>query len=166
MRINHQIRAEEVRVLSEDKEMLGLMTLSDALAKAQAAELDLVEISPDAKPPVVRIVDWGKYRYEKEKQAKQNQKNQKQQELKQIRLSLKISPHDLEIKTDQAKKFLTKGHKVKLTVRLKGREMHHSYLGKEVLEKSLEILADYAKADSTVRKSGREFSITVSPIKK
>lgn len=166
MRINQQIRADQVRVLSEDKEMLGVMSVSEALNRAKESELDLVEISPNAKPPVVRIVDWGKYRYEKEKQAKQNQKNQKQQELKQIRLSLKISPHDLDIKIGQAKKFLTKGHKVKLTVRLKGREMHHSYLGKEVLEKSLEILADSAKADSTVRKSGREFSITVSPVKK
>jgi len=137
------------------------MSRADALAAARQADLDLVEISPNAKPPVVKIIDWGKYNYQKTKQAKKNQKTAKAQELKQIRTGLKISDHDLEVKANKTRKFLEAGSKVKYTLRFRGRELAHRDVGFALADKIIESFGDNITVDQKPQFAGRQITFVI-----
>jgi len=158
--MNHAIRAQELRVLDENGEQLGVMTKSEALAAAELAGLDLVEVSPNANPPVAKIVDWGKYNYQKTKQLQQQKKQQKSVDIKQIRLGMRIGDHDLEIKLNKTRKFLEAGHKVKIMLLYRGRENAHKELGFVLFDRITEALADVAVIDQVAQLSGRNLTIT------
>lgn len=158
--MNHAIRAQELRVLDENGEQLGVMTKSEALAAAELAGLDLVEVSPNANPPVAKIVDWGKYNYQKTKQLQQQKKQQKSVDIKQIRLGMRIGDHDLEIKMNKTRKFLEAGHKVKIMLLYRGRENAHKELGFVLFDRITEALADVAVIDQAAQLSGRNLTIT------
>ena len=169
LRINRQIRAREVFVIGEDNEKKGVMNFFDALALAEEAGLDLVEISPNANPPVCKIVDYGKYRYEQEKRLKEAKKNQTIVKMREIRMQPKIDTHDLDVKTKAIGEFLSGGDKCKVTIRFHGRELAHTELGKEVLDKILELLTEKAvsyNVDSRPAMEGRNMSMLLSPAKK
>lgn len=140
MQINEQIRDREVRVVSDSGEQLGIMSSRDARRLAEEKNLDLVKIAPMAKPPVCKVMDYGKYRFEQAKREKEARKNQKTVEIKEIRLSLNIDTHDFETKARHAEKFLKAGNKVKVSIRFRGREMAHTNLG-------LDSMAKFAEAD-------------------
>lgn len=133
-KINHKISAEEVRVLDEDGEYVGVMSLKEALAKAKEMELDLIEINPKANPPVCRIAEFGKFKYQQEKEARKQKANSDESELKGIRLSPRISEHDLEVRLKQAKKFLNRGDKARIEMRLRGREKAHGDVAENVIK--------------------------------
>ncbi|MEX0668652.1 MAG: translation initiation factor IF-3 [Candidatus Saccharimonadales bacterium] len=160
-RLNQQIKSPEIRLIDDAGEQLGVMSLKDAFDKADEEGLDLVEISPQANPPVVKMINWGKYQYEKTKQEQKARKSQKAQEMKQIRLGLKIDSHDLEVKTNQARKFMEKGHKVKFTVRFKGREIIHPELGNELLDNLAQDLEDVAVVDQKPSLSGKQLNMVI-----
>ena len=145
--INEQIRDREVRVISEDGEQLGIMSARDAQKLAREADLDLVKISPGAKPPVCKIIDYGKYRYEQARKEKEAKKKQRTIDVKEIRLSPNIDTNDLNTKANQAKKFLSKGDKVKVSLRFRGREMAHLDVGREILNTFFEKLEEVAVID-------------------
>lgn len=161
IRINEAIRASELRVIGPDGSQLGIMSRNDALLEAERHGLDLVEISPNASPPVVKIVDWGKYQYQKMKEQQRNRKNAKVSEVKQMRLGLKIGANDLDIKLRKIRGFLEDGHKVKIMVFFRGREMAHQELGYVLLEKISGLLADVAVVDQKPQMAGRNLSILV-----
>lgn len=142
------------------------MALSEALAKASDAGLDLVEVSPNAETPVVRIIDYGKYRYEQEKKLQKAKKAQKNQEIKGIRLSVKIGKHDFDTKLARAKEFVDKGNKLSLQLRFKGREMAHPELGKKVLDEFVAALGEDIVVESDPKMQGRSMNMTVSQKKK
>ena len=133
MRINSEIRARDVRVISPEGEQLGVMSIRDALDAAMERELDLVEVAPNARPPVCRIMDYGKYRYEQTKQKREAKKKQKVVTVKEVRMTPKIEEHDFQVKTRNAERFLKDGHKVKVSVRFRGREVVHSDLARGML---------------------------------
>jgi len=135
------------------------------LEEAQLAGLDLAEIAAGAKPPVVKVLDWGKYRYEQTKQLQKSKKNQKQVEIKQIRLGLKIGQHDLEVKRKAARKFIAAGHKVRLSLRFRGREIAHPELGRAIVSAFAADLADIAVIEQDFQQTGREISITIGASK-
>ena len=139
--INGQIRDKEVRVISEDGEQLGIMSSKDAMKLAREAELDLVKIAPKAQPPVCKIIDYGKYKYELARKEKEAKKKQKTVEVKEVRLSPNIDTNDLNTKMNNAKKFITKGNKVKVTLRFRGREMAHMQQSKHILDDFAEMLS-------------------------
>ena len=153
--INEQIRDKEVRVVGENGEQLGIMAARDALKLAQDAELDLVKIAPTAKPPVCKIIDYGKFRYENARKEKEARKKQKVIEIKEVRLSPNIDTNDLNTKVGAARKFLEKGDKVKVTLRFRGREMAHMYKSKYILDDFAESLADIAVVDNPSKVEGR-----------
>lgn len=161
VRINEAIRASELRVIGESGEQLGVMSKRDAIEAAEAAGLDLVEISPAASPPVAKIIDWGKYQYQKMKELQRNKKNAKQSELKQMRLGLKIGQHDLEIKLKKIRSFLADGDKVRIQIFFRGREMAHQELGHELMKRIIELLEDDAVTEQKPQMAGRNLSITV-----
>ncbi len=140
------------------------MTRNEALLAAKDAGLDLVEISPNAKPPVAKIIDWGKYRYQKAKQQKRNQKTSKANEIKQIRMGLKISDHDLEVKAKKTREFLESGQKVKYVLRFRGRELAHREVGFKLAEKIIESFKEEAAVDQTPQFAGRQLSFTLRRI--
>ena len=146
--LNEQIRDKEIRLIGDDGEQLGIMSAKDALKMAKEAGLDLVKIAPTAKPPVCKIVDYGKYRYEQARREKEAKKKQKTTEVKEIQLSPNIDVNDLTTKANQAHKFLEKGNKVKVALRFRGREMAHMATGKEVLDTFLEKVSDVAVVES------------------
>lgn len=160
-RINEEIRAREVRVIGQSGEQLGIMSLKDAFSLAQEARLDLVEISPNAEPPVVKIIDWSKFQYQKMKEQQKNKRKAKQVELKQMRFGLKISSGDLEIKLRKVKKFLEAGNKVKLQIVFKGREMAHKEIGFEMANRIISLLEDYAIVEQQPQMAGRNLSLVV-----
>lgn len=137
------------------------MSREEALAAAKAAELDLVEISPDADPPVVKVIDWGKYNYQRTKQLKKNQKNSKSLEVKQLRVGLKISDHDLEVKAKKAREFLEAGHKVKYVLRYRGRELAHRDVGFTLAEKIISSFEETIIVDQTPEFAGKQLSFTI-----
>ena len=139
-RINGMIHAREVRVVTENGEQLGIMSSREALEAAEARNLDLVEIAPQAKPPVCKIMDYGKYRFERQKQQKEQKKRQHQIEIKEIQLSLNIDTHDIETKANHTKKFLQQGNKVKVSIRFRGREMAHPERGEEIMAKFYDLV--------------------------
>lgn len=154
-RVNSQIRAKEVRVINDDGDQLGVMSIRDAMDRAEQEGLDLVEVSPQANPPVCKIVDWGKYNYRKTKQAQKNKKKQKSSEVKQMRFGLKIGDHDLETKMRKVSGFLDDGNKVKLSVFFRGREMAHKDLGGDLLEKAIDLLEQDVIVDQQPQMQGR-----------
>ena len=153
--INEQIRDREVRVIGEDGEQLGVMSARDAMKLAREAELDLVKVAPGAKPPVCKIIDYGKYRYELARKEKEAKKKQKTMEVKEIRLSPNIDQNDLNTKANLARKFLTKGDKVKVTLRFRGREMAHVNYSKQILDSFYEKVEDVANVDKPAKMEGR-----------
>lgn len=153
--INEQIRDKEIRLIGENGEQLGIMSARDAMKMAQEAELDLVKIAPTAKPPVCKIVDYGKYKYEQLRREKEAKKKQKVTEVKEIRLSPNIDDNDLNTKANQARKFITKGDKVKVSLRFRGREMAHMSASKQILDDFYEKLADVAVVDKPAKMEGR-----------
>ena len=153
--INEQIRDKEVRVISEDGEQLGVMSAKDALKMAKEAELDLVKIAPTAKPPVCKIIDYGKYKYEQTRKEKEAKKKQKVTEVKEIRLSPNIDVNDLNTKANQARKFLAKGDKVKVALRFRGREMAHMGISKQILDDFYSRVEDVAVIEKPAKLEGR-----------
>ena len=137
------------------------MSRADALAEAQALDLDLVEISPDANPPVCKIIDWGKYNYQRTKQLQKNRKSAKSLEMKQIRMGLKIGAHDLQIKLNKVSKFLEAGHKVKIVLMYRGREQAHKEIGFNIAQKIIETLGDTIIVDQQPQLAGRQLSFVV-----
>ena len=166
-RVNHMIRISPIRLVGPDNEQIGVVETPEALKMAQDQGLDLVEVVPDSRPPVCKIMDYGKYRYDLSKKQQKTRAAQKQSELKEIRLgrSIKIDPHDVKIRVDQARRFLMAGHKVQITQRFRGREMMHKELGLERLRQICEDLGDIAKIDMAPRWVGRQTSIVLSPDK-
>ena len=161
IRINGQIRANELRVIGQSGEQLGIMKRIDALHAAEDAGLDLVEISPNANPPVAKIIDWGKYQYQKMKEAQKSRRNNKQSELKQMRFGLKIGQGDLEIKLRKIREFLADGHKVRIQIFYRGREMAHKELGYEMIKKIGTLLEDEAVFEHQPTMAGRNLSVVV-----
>lgn len=155
MRINEEIRAREIRVVSPDGEQLGIMSVRDALKVAQEKDLDLVEVAPNAKPPVCRIMDFGKYRYEQSKREREARKKQKIIEIKEIRMTPKIEPHDFQVKIKAAQKFLKDGDKVKAIIRFRGREIVHAELGKGLLMQLYENVRDQAVLEREPKIEGK-----------
>ena len=153
--INEQIRDKEVRVIGENGEMIGVMSSKEAYKLAQEAELDLIKIAPTAQPPVCKIIDYGKYRYELARKEKEARKKQKTVELKEVRLSPNIDTNDLNTKMNAARKFISKGDKVKVTLRFRGREMAHMSKSKYILDDFAESLADIAVVDKPSKVEGR-----------
>ncbi len=160
--INEQITHKELRVIDEDGEQLGLLSLDDAMERAIAKNLDLVLIAPKAVPPVCKIMDYGKYRFEQAKREKELKKNQKIIELKEIRLSVNIDTHDFNTKLGHAKRFLAEGDKVKVSVRFRGREMSHTSLGADILKKFAQDLSDIASTDKPPKLEGRSMTLILS----
>lgn len=148
-------------MIGSDGEQLGIMSRADALKKASEAGVDLVEISPNADPPVVKIVDWGKYQYQKMKEQQKNRKSSKVSELKQMRFGLKIGSGDLEIKLRKIRGFLAAGHKVRIQIFYRGREMAHKELGYEMINKITTLLEDDAIVEQAPQMAGRNLSIVV-----
>ncbi len=157
--INEQIRDKEVRLIGENGEQLGVMSSREAMRMAEEAGLDLVKIAPTAKPPVCKIVDYGKFRYEQIRKEKEAKKKQKTIEVKEIRLSPNIDTNDLNTKTNAARKFLTKGDKVKITLRFRGREMAHMNSSKHILDDIAQSLSDIAVVEKAPKVEGRSMTM-------
>ncbi|MDO4632626.1 MAG: translation initiation factor IF-3 [Eubacteriales bacterium] len=157
--INEQIRDREVRLIGEHGEQLGIMSARDAMKLAREAELDLVKVAPTAKPPVCKIIDYGKYRYEMARKEKEAKKKQKSIEIKEVRLSPNIDVNDLNTKTAAARKFLEKGNKVKVTLRFRGREMAHMQSSRHILDDIAKELADVAVVDRAPKVEGRSMTM-------
>lgn len=165
LQINEQIRDREVRVIGQNGEQLGIMSAKEAYMMARDAELDLVKIAPTALPPVVKIVDYGKYRYELIRKEKEAKKKQKIVEIKEIRMSPNIDTNDLNTKTSAARKFLEKGNKVKLALRFRGREMSRMNQSKYILDDFAQSLSDIAVVDKPAKVEGRNMVVILSPKK-
>lgn len=163
-RINTFIRVPEVRVVGADGEMLGVMKTFDAIKLAEEAGLDLVEVSPNAVPPVCKILDYGKFKYETQKKKNEAKKNQKIVQLKEIKLRPNIDKHDLETKQKAITKFLASGDKVKLTMRFRGREMAHIDIGRALLDGLVEYYKESAKIDLVPRMEGRQMIMILAPL--
>lgn len=148
-----------------DGSQRGIVSLRQALDAAAEVGLDLAEIAPNAQPPVVKILDWGKYRYEQTKQLAKSKKNQKQVEVKQVRLGLKIGEHDLQVKLSRAVKFLEQGHKVKISLLFRGREITRPELGRAILDRVMEQLQDVASQEQAPQLSGRDLNMILGPKK-
>lgn len=155
------IRAPQLRVIDQEGKQLGILTRSEALQAAEEQGLDLVEISPDANPPVAKIIDWGKYNYQRTKQLQKNKRNAKAMELKQMRFGLKISQHDMEVKLRKVTNFLEAGHKVKLTVFYRGRELAHKDLGFALADKIIKGFGDSVVVEQSPQLAGKQLSFTM-----
>ena len=161
--INEEIRDKEVRLVSESGEQLGIMSAQEALDRAVEANLDLVKISPTANPPVCKLMDYGKFKFEQTKREKEARKNQHVVEIKEVRMSPSIDVNDFNVKLRNAQKFLAEGNRVKVTVRFRGREMAHTDIGKELLDRFAEQCAETANLDKPAKLEGRMMSIFLSP---
>jgi len=164
-RINNEIRVSEVRLIDQRGDMIGIVPIADALSRADHADLDLVEIAPTAKPPVCRIIDYGKFIYELQKKEKLQKKNQQQSQLKEVRFKWRTDTHDFNFKTRHARNFLEDGDKVKASVFFRGREITHQEIGRVLLERFLIDLADVAKIDAPIKMEGRSMVVILSPSK-
>ncbi len=160
--INEQIRDREVRLIGPDGAQLGIVSAREAMAKAQEAGLDLVKIAPQAKPPVCKIIDYGKYRYELARKEKEARKKQKTIDVKEVRLSPNIDTNDLKTKVNAARKFLSKGDRVKVTLRFRGREMAHMQSSKHILTDIAEALEDVAVVEKAPKVEGRSISMVLA----
>jgi translation initiation factor IF-3 len=163
LRINEQIRVREVRLIRDEGEQQGILSTLEALEMAKSLGLDLVEVAPQANPPVVKILDYGKFKFENEKKVRDSKKKQKLLKLKEIRMQPKIDEHDLDFKSKHVREFLGEGNKVKVTVRFRGRELAHTELGLEVLKDVLARLEGEYVMDKSPAMEGRFMSMVVSP---
>jgi translation initiation factor IF-3 len=163
-RVNGKIRAREVRVIDDDGGQLGVLPLTEALGLARTKNVDLVEIAPNASPPVCRLVDYGKYRYEQSKKDKESHRHQHTNKVKEIQLSPSIDPHDFEVKLNHAVDFLSDEMKVKLTLKFRGREMAHKEYGFQVVNKFVAEVQPYAHADAPPKLIGRGVNVMLSPL--
>jgi translation initiation factor IF-3 len=164
-RVNERIRIREVRLIDEEGNQIGIIATRDALDMARQRGLDLVEVAPNAVPPVCRIMDYGKFRYEQSRKERESRKNQHVVELKEVRIRPKIDDHDLETKGRQAAKFLDHGDKVKLTVLFRGREMAHPDLGKALLDQLIDQLQTHGTVEQAPRLEGRAMSAIMNPVR-
>jgi translation initiation factor IF-3 len=162
LRINEQIRVREVRLIDDEGEQKGIVPTLDALKMAKDKELDLVEVSPNANPPVCKILDFGKYRFEMEKKLRDSKKNQKVLKIKEIRMQPKIGPGDLDTKAKHVQEFLDEGDKVKITIRFRGRELAHTDLGFGVLQEVLKRLTSAYMIEKPAAMDGKFMSMTIS----
>ena len=163
-RANHRIKSLEVQVINSDGQNLGVLSIKDALYRAEEEGLDLIEIAPSAKPPVCKIIDMGKYNYDLQKKASKAKKNQKLLELKEIKLRPGTEIHDYNFKIKNAQKFLSKKDKVKFTVRFKGREMQHHHLGMELLKRVEDDLKEVGKLELSPKFEGRQMTMVIQPL--
>jgi len=163
LRINHQITISPVRLIGENDEQIGVIPLEDAIGRAIAAEADLVEVAPQATPPVCRIMDYGKWKYQQRKKEQKARSHAKQSELKEVRLRPKIDDHDLLIKLGKAREFLIDGDKVQFTMLFRGREMAHRDLGLKMMNEIRDALADLSKVETVPRQSGRRMTMVLAP---
>lgn len=161
--MNNQIRISPVRLVDVNGEQMGIVAIDQARAIAEERGLDLVEVAPTARPPVVRIMDYGKYKYEQARKARESKKKQHQVKVKEIKLRPKIEDHDLAFKVGHARRFLEDGNKVKLTMRFRGREMTHPELGEEVLEHFTDLVADVGQVEEEARVEGRNMTMVLAP---
>ena len=162
-RINSQIRVPRVRLVDSDGEMIGVVTIQEALTRADQAGLDLVEVAAQADPPVCKILDYGKFRYEEQKKKAEARKNQKIVEIKEIKIRPNIDDHDYEVKLRNARRFLEEGDKVKVTLRFRGREMAHQALNSSVMERMKIDLEDVARVEQSPRTEGRQTMMILGP---
>lgn len=163
MKVDREIRASKVRVIDENGEQLGVILLRDALERADEAGLNLVEIAPNADPPVCKIIDYGKFRYQKTKRDKDNRKSQHLTKMKEVKLKPNIDKNDLEVKINRAKKFLSQGHKVKFTCMFRGREIVHSDVGRALVDRICEQLEDIATPEAGAKMMGRSLGLVLAP---
>ncbi|MDO5478211.1 MAG: translation initiation factor IF-3 [Clostridia bacterium] len=164
--INEEITAKSVRLIGSEGEQLGILDIAEAQALADEKELDLVLMSPNADPPVCKIMDYGKYRFDQMKKEKENRKNQHVVDTKEIKMTPSIDTHDFETKMNHAKKFLTGGDKLKVTIRFRGREVNHSLLGTQLLERVEEALKDFGNVEKKPKLEGRNMFMIVAPFEK
>lgn len=164
-KFNHQIKSTPVRVINEDGEQLGVMPLSEALNMAGDAETDLVEIAPQAQPPVVKLIDYSKFKYQQQKAEQLQKKNAKKSELKTIRLSVRISEHDMSIKAKQVQEFLTEGDMVRVEVRMRGREQAHPELASKAADIFLSKITVPHRLEVPTKRMGNTVSLTIAPTK-
>ncbi|RAL25423.1 translation initiation factor IF-3 [Lujinxingia litoralis] len=162
-KINRRIRAPEVRVIDPDGEQLGLMSSDEALEKAESFGLDLVEVAPQARPPVVRIMDYGKFKYQQKKRSAEARKKSSRVELKEVKFRPKTDEHDFQTKLRRARRFLEENNKVKLTVMFRGREITHPEIARTMLQRAAEELADTAQVEQTTRMEGRNMTLFLTP---
>lgn len=164
-RVNRRIRVPEIRVIGEDGEQLGVMPTVLALKRAESLSLDLVEVQPRAKPPVCKIMDYGKYKYEQSRKLAESKKKQQQIELKEVKFRPKTGEHDFDVKVKSLKRFLEKGNKGKVTVMFRGREIVHTEIGREILNRVIQVLGDEALIEQQPRLEGRQMVMIVGPAK-
>lgn len=163
LQINEEIRDAQVRVVSDKGEQLGIMTSKEALQMAQERDLDLVKIAPKATPPVCKVIDYGKYRFEQAKREKEAKKNQRVTEIKEIRLSLNIDTHDFNTKLNHAKKFIKVGNKVKVSIRFRGREMGHPEIGYDIMQRFADELSETSTIEKPAKLDGRNMLMFLAP---
>ncbi|MCK5312961.1 MAG: translation initiation factor IF-3 [Desulfobacteraceae bacterium] len=161
--VNNQIRAEEVRIIGPDGEQVGILPIKDALERAEASGMDLVEVSPNAKPPVCKIMDYGKYKYQQTKQKQEAKKKQKGYQIKEIKVRPKTEAHDLETKVRNIERFIGKNNKVKITLVFRGREIILKEQGQQVLEKLVEMTEEFAQVEQSPKYEGRVVTMLLSP---
>ena len=163
LQINEQIRDKELRVIDADGTQLGIMSLRQALEIAEQKNLDLVKIAPQANPPVCKIIDYGKYRFEQANREKEARKNQRVVEIKEVRLSLNIDTHDFETKRNHALRFISEGNKVKVSIRFRGREMGHPELGQEIMQRFADAMSEVANVEKPAKLEGRTMLMFLAP---
>ena len=163
MLINDEIREKEVRLIDSDGSQLGILSIDDARQKAENKGMDLVLIAPQAKPPACKIMDYGKYKFEQGKREKEARKNQRVVNIKEVRITPSIDVHDFNTKVNQTVKFLKSGDKVKVTVRFRGRELHHSQLGMDLLAKFADAIAETGSVEKAAKLEGRNMTMVVAP---
>ena len=163
-RYNNRINSPEVQVISSGGENLGILNTNQAIAMAKEEGLDLIEIAPNAKPPVCKIIDMGKFKYDAQKKANKAKKKQKIVLLKEIKLRPVTETHDYDFKVKNAKKFITKGDKVKFTIKFKGRELQHSHLGNELMNKIKEDMKDVGKVEMDPKFEGKQMTMVIQPL--
>ena len=161
---NNRINSPEVQVIASNGENLGILNTNEAIAMAKEEGLDLIEIAPNAKPPVCKIIDMGKYKYDAQKKANKAKKKQKKIELKEIKLRPVTETHDYQFKIKHAQKFISKGDKVKFTIRFKGRELQHSHLGNELMNKIKEDMQDIGKVELAPKFDGKQMIMVIQPL--
>lgn len=163
MRVNRQIRAPKVRLIDKNGQQVGVLGIQEALAMAEADKLDLVEISPNAEPPVCKVIDYGKFRYQQTKKERESKKSQHQVKVKEVKVKPNTDDHDLQVKLRKAREFILEGNKVRLTCMFRGRELAHPEVGKKVLQKMIDELIDISTAEAFPKQIGRILSVTLSP---
>ena len=163
-RVNKRIRANEVQLITHEGDNIGIVPIGEALDRAREVGLDLIEVAPNVKPPVCKIIDYGKYKYEIQKKASQAKKKQKIITLKELKMRPSTDKHDYDFKMKNAKKFISKGDKVKFTIRFKGRELQHSHLGNELMGKIKEDMKDIGKVELHPKFDGKQMIMVIQPL--